>query len=129
MKRLLERDFLIVIQYQHRCFRQPREQLAKKAAGKAFDILQIFRRQCGKRPLPFAVKWLGCFAEVVEEGGEIGITGIDLVPDPFDAFGIQPACNKCRLAGPRRTHDTDGGFVLAGFVQFGEQALARHRFV
>src|SRR5436190_1134870 len=62
--------------------------------------------------------------QIMEERGDIGIAGVDLVPEGLPLPRFEVAGDKCRLARSGRAGDPDGGPMQA-IVEQREQALAR----
>ena len=91
--------------------------------------MQIFRRQDRQRLLPFASERPGAFAQIIEEGRQIAISGVDLVPDPFNAARIEPTGDQGGLAGTGRAYDADCGLVGTCLIKHCKQPFSRHRLV
>ena len=82
-------------------------------------------RERGKFARSAFVEPAGCVAEVVKERGDVGVVGVELVPDARVAARIDVARRQSALAGAGRTRDPDHG-AAGGPVHPREQRLAPH---
>jgi len=80
--------------------------------------------QHGQRLALGAFELVGGEAEIVEEGGDVGIALVELIPEARDPGAVEIARRERGLAAPGRTRDPYRR-RLAAAVEKLEQALAR----
>src|SRR5262249_54270015 len=101
-----------------------REELAEKPAGKRADVRAILgreRRQCARAGVELARS----VSQIVEEGRDVRVVRIDLVPEAAKAALLGVARRECRLARAWRARDPAHGPARRA-VQPREQPLAVH---
>ncbi len=129
MEGVLGRDFLVVVEHQRAARRQALEQRAEEPSGETGHIRPVLRRQRRHRARSSPARPSESLPEIVKERRDIGVAGIDLIPDAAQLPRIQPARHERRLARARRpdhAHRATSGFFR---IQPGEQPFPRDRTI
>src|SRR6185369_3789819 len=95
--------------------REHGKELLEETPGKGGDIQQVFRGKEGER-LSLMNKLAAGQSEVVEEGGYILVTLVNLVPDAGELPGIQVVGNQGGLAASGRSRQPECR-ALQGLVE------------
>jgi len=115
-----------VVEHQCEGRTRAREKLAEEAARERREVGVLQGSGPGQLQGRRAVELACGVAEVVEEGGDVRVVGVHLVPEAAVAARLDVTRRERGLAGARRPRDPGHG-APGGSVQAREQPLARHR--
>ena len=125
MQRRIQRDAVQVVEHQRHGHLGARKKLAEELARERSDVgakLRAERRQLARTA---AFQLARRVAEVMEERGDVGIVGVDLVPEHLEAARLEVARREAGFARSRRPRDP-ADRAPRHAVEPGEQPLARH---
>ncbi len=126
VQRALGRHLVQVVEHQREGRARAREQLAEEAARERREVGVLQRGGPGQLERRRAVELARGVAEVVEEGRDVGVVRVHLVPEAAVAARFDVARRERGLARAGRPRDPGDG-APGRAVQAREQPLARHR--